>query len=73
MKQVFIDREYINLAQFLKLVNIIESGGQAKSFLAYHTVLVNDIEEQRRGAKLYNGYHISIEDYGLFIIVHETF
>ena len=33
MKEVFINSEYITLAQFLKLEGFIGSGGEAKYFL----------------------------------------
>lgn len=46
---VQIDDQYITLAQFLKYINIIGSGGEAKLFLADIEVLYNGEIEQRRG------------------------
>lgn len=48
---VQIDDQYITLAQFLKYINIIGSGGEAKLFLADIEVLYNGEIEQRRGKK----------------------
>ena len=45
---VQIDDQYITLAQFLKYINIIGSGGEAKLFLADIEVLYNGEIEQRR-------------------------
>ena len=57
---VQIDDQYITLAQFLKYINIIGSGGEAKLFLADIEVLYNGEIEQRRGKKLYHGDVIDI-------------
>lgn len=54
MEVISIDTEYLTLAQFLKHVNLISSGGQAKFFLVEAEVFVNDKLEDRRGRKLYN-------------------
>ena len=62
MKTVTITTEYITLGQILKLLNIISSGSEAKYFLSSHKVLVNDIEDERRGRKLYSGDVITIEN-----------
>lgn len=53
MKTVEINSEYITLGQLLKIVDLVNSGGEAKFFLANNTVLVNNIQDQRRGKKLY--------------------
>ena len=50
--QISITSEYITLGQFLKLSHIISSGGEAKSFLHEHSLIVNGILENRRGRKL---------------------
>ena len=41
MKKVSITTEYVTLGQFLKLADIISSGGQAKFFLEDIQVKVN--------------------------------
>ncbi|MCY7768286.1 ribosome maturation protein RlbA, partial [Bacillus inaquosorum] len=50
-----IDTEMITLGQFLKLADVIQSGGMAKWFLSEHEVLVNSEPDNRRGRKLYVG------------------
>lgn len=62
MKNIKIDTQYITLGQFLKLINIISSGGEAKFYLNKRSVFVNGEEENRRGRKLYNGYIIKVEN-----------
>lgn len=60
MKPIKITTEYIELQMLLKMENIIQSGGQAKYFLAENEVYVNDTLEQRRGKKLYPGDRIKV-------------
>lgn len=50
-----INGEYIKLEQFLKMANIVSTGGEAKYYLMENKVLVNGEEENRRGRKLYPG------------------
>lgn len=69
MKQiVYIDSEYITLGQFLKHISIIDSGGMAKWYLSEHTVLLDNVLENRRGKKIYPGSYIEIPDEGTFFI-----
>jgi S4 domain protein YaaA len=63
-----IQDTYITLGQFLKLTDIISSGGMAKPFLQQMEVYVNDELEDRRGKKLYNGDTIDIPNIGEFQI-----
>ena len=60
MKELKINTEFITLQQFLKIENIISSGGEAKYFLAENEVFVNGELENRRGRKLYHGYSIKV-------------
>ncbi|MDE6656067.1 MAG: S4 domain-containing protein YaaA [Anaeroplasmataceae bacterium] len=53
MEHLKLQSEYITLQQFLKIENIISSGGEAKYYLAEHKVYVNQELENRRGRKLY--------------------
>ena len=62
MKKVKIEENYINLAQFLKIVDIINSGGEAKYFLKTNEVFINNEKEDKRGRKLYKGDIIEIND-----------
>jgi ribosome-associated protein YbcJ (S4-like RNA binding protein) len=63
MKQVEIeikkDQEFITLGQFLKFVNIISNGGQAKMFLEDHDIYIDDAIEKRRGRKIYRNMTIT--------------
>jgi len=67
-KTVKIETEYITLGQFLKLADVIQSGGMAKWFLSEHEVYVNGIQDQRRGRKLIEGDKIEIPGIGQFVI-----
>ncbi|EDL64151.1 S4 domain-containing protein YaaA [Bacillus sp. SG-1] len=70
-KQIAIDTEYITLGQFLKLAELIQSGGMAKWFLSEYEVFVNGEQDQRRGRKLRVGDRVEIEENGAFIISDE--
>ncbi|WP_203363979.1 S4 domain-containing protein YaaA [Bacillus sp. REN10] len=66
--RVVIETEYIVLGQFLKLAEVIQTGGMAKWFLSEHEVYVNGELDQRRGRKLRVGDQIEIPGFGIFII-----
>lgn len=67
-RTVKITTEYITLGQLLKLAQIIQNGGQAKSYLAENEVLVNGEPDQRRGRKLRPGDEIVTSDIRVKII-----
>lgn len=69
LNQIKIKDEFITLGQFLKLADIISSGGQAKWFLQEYEVYVNKELEDRRGRKLYIGDEVDIPGEGRFEIV----
>ena len=58
--EITIYSEYITLGQFLKLADIIETGGEAKSFLTQHEVKIDGVVDNRRGRKLRGGEKIEI-------------
>ncbi len=62
IKEVKIDDEFISLGQFLKICDLISSGGEAKYFLKEHEVFVNEEKEDRRGRKLYENDLVKIDD-----------
>lgn len=64
-----INTEYITLGQLLKLADLISSGGMAKWYLNEHHVLVNQVEENRRGRKLYSNDQVEIPEEGILITV----
>lgn len=61
IKKVEIRDEYITLGQFLKIADLISSGGEAKSYLLSKNVLINNNLDNRRGRKLYKGDKIEID------------
>lgn len=69
-QQVKIDTEYITLGQFLKLADVIQSGGMAKFFLQEYEVFINSEQDQRRGRKLRNGDKINIPGFGEYVITN---
>ena len=61
MEKIKIDTEFIKLDQFLKMVNIAASGGQAKIMIMSEDVKVNGAIETQRGKKLRSGDMIEAE------------
>ena len=61
MEKIKIDTEFIKLDQFLKMVNIAASGGQAKIMIMSEDVKVNGAAETQRGKKLRSGDMIEAE------------
>ncbi|WP_062350965.1 S4 domain-containing protein YaaA [Bacillus kwashiorkori] len=68
MREIAIDTEYITLGQFLKVADVIQTGGMAKWFLSEYPIKVNGELEDRRGKKLRDGDKIEIQEHGTFII-----
>ena len=61
--------EYIKLDQFLKLAQIVETGGQAKSMILLGEVKVNGEIETRRGRKLRDGDTVEVDGEELVVQV----
>jgi ribosome-associated protein len=55
------NKDYIQLDQFLKLKNIVSSGGEAKHLIREGAVLVNGEVETRRGRKLRSGDKVEFD------------
>ncbi len=55
-----IDTPYIKLDSFMKAVNAVSSGGEAKFIIMEGKVLVNGEKELRRGRKLYPGDRMEV-------------
>jgi ribosome-associated protein len=53
------DAEFIKLDQFLKLMGMVQTGGQAKLLIQAGEVRVNGSVETRRGRKLVQGDRVS--------------
>lgn len=56
------DRDFIKLDQFLKLVGVAATGGQAKMIIKDGSVTVNGETETRRGKKLRLGDRVVVND-----------
>lgn len=67
-KTVKIETDVITLGQFLKLADVIQTGGMAKWFLGEHDIFINGEKDQRRGRKLHHGDQIKIPGFGEFLI-----
>ena len=63
--------ETIKLDQFLKLANVVQTGGEAKRLIQAGVVLVNGQIETRRGRKLRQGDVVTVEDEELTVLVEE--
>lgn len=55
------DEQSIALDQFLKLIGVAETGGQAKLLIREGAVRVNDEIEERRGRKLRPGDMVEVD------------
>lgn len=60
--QIKINTEYITLGQFLKFANVVDSGSEAKFYLATHEILINKELDNRRGRKLRPGDIVETEN-----------
>ena len=68
MKQLTISTEFVTLGQFLKLANLIQTGGEAKMYLQEHEVRINGEVDNRRGRKLYGGMIVEVENQSFKIV-----
>ncbi|MFZ1926808.1 MAG: RNA-binding S4 domain-containing protein [Solirubrobacteraceae bacterium] len=66
-RSIEIRDKTIRLGQLLKLVGIIDSGSEAKEFLASQPVLVNEEREARRGRQLRAGDTVRIGEQQLLV------
>jgi len=55
MRDVPIDSDMIRLGQFLKLADLIDTGGEAKVLITIGDVTVNGEVDTRRGRQLHPG------------------
>lgn len=53
MKDVKISTEFIRLGQLVKLLDLVDTGGQVTVYLLSNEIIVNGVDEKRRGKKLY--------------------
>ena len=59
-ESVAISGESIKLGQFIKLANLVETGGHAKELMAEGAVSVNGEVDTRRGRTLVDGDEVTI-------------
>ena len=71
MKEIPIKDEYIKLDQFLKFVNLVSSGIEAKLIIKDGQVKVHGEVELRRGKKLHAGDQVEFEGNFYCINAHQ--
>jgi len=69
MQEIRIDTDYIKLDQFLKLVNLVESGGQAKFLIKNGEVQVNEDIAYERGKKIKKGDTVTVGSNNIYIVI----
>lgn len=67
-REIAIRGEMIRLGQLLKLAGVLDSGAEIKALLARQPVLVNGLEESRRGRQLRPGDVVRIAEQELRLI-----
>ena len=60
MRDVPIDGDMIRLGQFLKLADLIDTGGEGKILIASGDVTVNGEVDTRRGRQLHPGDVVAV-------------
>ena len=66
--EITISTDFVTLGQLLKIADLIGSGGEAKSFLASHEILVDGVSDNRRGRKLRDEMMVEIDQVGYRIV-----
>lgn len=59
-KKVKITTEYIKLDQLLKLADYVQTGGEARGFIAGASILVDGQPTWSRGKKIYPGSTVTV-------------
>ncbi len=59
-QNIKINTEFIKLEQLLKLADLVQSGGEAKTRILSEEVLVNGEVEVRRGKKIRSGDKVEL-------------
>lgn len=55
------ERPHLTLAQFLKIHDLVGSGGQAKHRVRVGDITVDGVAENRPGRKLYGGERVVVD------------
>ncbi len=72
MEKVYINTETINLMQFLKLANVVMSGGEVKILVDQELVLVNGEIETRYRRKLVEGDKVIVDGQIELVVVYDN-
>lgn len=67
-KKVKINTEFITLGQLLKFADVIDFGGEAKSYILEHAILIDGVDTKQRGKKIYPGMKVIIDNSMFFEI-----
>ncbi|MBS1706382.1 MAG: RNA-binding S4 domain-containing protein [Armatimonadetes bacterium] len=54
--------EFITLGQLIKALDLIDSGAEAKAYLAESSILINGENDTRRGRKIRPGDEVTLPD-----------
>ncbi|MFI7603002.1 RNA-binding S4 domain-containing protein [Actinoplanes sp. NPDC049681] len=68
MREVPIGGDMIRLGQFLKLADLIDTGGEAKVLIAVGDVTVNGEVDTRRGRQLFPGDVVEVRGRAVRVI-----
>lgn len=60
-QKITVKGDYITLGQLLKKLDLIQTGGEEKAYLAMHEIRVNGEKEIRRGRKIRPGDKVEVE------------
>jgi ribosome-associated protein len=71
MREIPIRGDTIRLGQLLKLADLIDSGAEARAFLAGGSVRVNGEPETRRGRQLHPGDVVAVGDVELRVTARQ--
>lgn len=68
-RTLMIDTDFITLGQLLKTVDLISSGGMAKWYLEEFPVMINQVQDNRRGKKIYPGDQVEFPNDQLRVLI----
>lgn len=60
--KVEIRDKYIKLGQFIKKINLVDTGGETKHFIKTHHILINDKKPLGRSTKIFCNDVVWIDD-----------
>lgn len=69
--KVKIEGRYIKLGQLIKKLNLVDTGGQAKYFVKYHDIRVNNETGLKRNSKIWATSTVWIDDQVFYIVEDE--